>query len=70
MSIENYINESIKSFFKENNTHFNSLKKANNFLQNHCGIINFFTLEKELNDIKNIIEIQFDTKKLNKVLYE
>lgn len=54
MGLEKYISEKIKSFFKEHKEYFNSLKIANDFLENYCGIINFFTNEAELSDIQNI----------------
>ncbi|MGB0862990.1 MAG: hypothetical protein ACPGXZ_08720 [Saprospiraceae bacterium] len=57
MDLEKYINEKMKSFFKEHNESFNSLKKANDFLESYCGVINFFTKEVELNNIQDFINI-------------
>ena len=60
MVLEKYISEKVKSFFTEKNEQFTSLKTANSFLEEYCGIINFFTKETELNDIQNIINSNFD----------
>lgn len=60
MGLEKYINERIKSFFKENKKHFNSLEISNNFLENYCGVVNFFTKIEELNGIQDIINIKID----------
>lgn len=60
MGFEINISKKVGWFFKENNHQLSSLKSANIFLEDFCGIVDFFSSKETFFEVKAIIEVQND----------